>query len=121
MACFALGAQLRRNLLSIPEKALSTPPRLRSRAPLVLFAFVMLLFFSTSRAQEYRGTITGQVTDSTGNVVPNATITATRPEQTYTGKTDGRGAFYIPYVQPGTYAIRAEAHGFNFSIRCRLC
>src|SRR5437763_1959498 len=63
--------------------------------------------------QEYRGTITGQVTDPSGNVIQNATVVAKSPEQTYNGKTDSRGGFYIPYVQPGTYSIQVDAPGFK--------
>lgn len=64
-------------------------------------------------AQEYRGTITGEVTDPSGNVIQNAAVIAKSPEQTYNGKTDTRGSFYIPYVQPGTYSIRVDAPGFK--------
>jgi len=66
-----------------------------------------------SSGQEYRGTITGQVIDPSGNVIVNAAVVAKSPEQTYNGKTDGRGSFYIPYVQPGTYTIQADAPGFK--------
>jgi hypothetical protein len=74
---------------------------------------VMLLVVLNSAAQEYRGAISGLVIDPKGSVVANATIKATSPEQTYNGKTDNRGNFYIPYVQPGTYTISAEAPGFK--------
>ena len=76
--------------------------------------FALLSLVSVSAlAQEYRGTITGQVTDPSGNVVVDATVTAKSPEQTYNGKTDKSGSFYIPFVQPETYSIRVDAPGFK--------
>jgi hypothetical protein len=80
-------------------------------AGLCVFAFLFAVL--SSQAQEYRGTINGQVTDPKGAVVANATIRVTSPEQTYESTTDGRGNFSIPYVQPGTYSISAEAPGFK--------
>src|SRR5262245_20051447 len=69
--------------------------------------------------QEFRGLILGQVTDSTGAVVPNATVTAVREgtQQTYTAHTSSGGDYSIPYVQPGIYAITVEATGFKKASR----
>ena len=82
-----------------------------------IFSFTLLCVLSLlpgiSWAQEYRGTITGQVTDPSGNVIPNAAIHVASQEQTYNGRTDSKGSFYIPFVQPGTYKISAEAPGFK--------
>jgi hypothetical protein len=78
----------------------------------LLFVLTVLCAHPTF-GQEYRATITGQVTDASGRAIVNAAITATSPEQTYNGKTDSSGNFYIPYVQPGTYSIKAESSGFK--------
>jgi hypothetical protein len=67
--------------------------------------------------QEYRGLIIGSVTDPTGAVVPNATITAKGPQQTYTTTSSAGGNFSIPFVQPGTYDVTAEAKGFKRELR----
>ncbi len=67
-------------------------------------------------AQEYRGTILGQVTDSTGGVVRQATITAVGPQQTYTAKSSADGNYILPFIQPGTYVVTAEAPGFGKEI-----
>jgi hypothetical protein len=64
-------------------------------------------------AQEFRGTITGQVTDSGGNVIPNAIVLAVGPQQTYSSKTAPDGNFTIPLVQPGVYKVLASAQGFK--------
>jgi Carboxypeptidase regulatory-like domain/TonB-dependent Receptor Plug Domain len=75
---------------------------------LALFALTPI-----ANAQEYRGTILGQVTDTSKAVVVNAKITAVGPQQTYTAKSAANGGYIIPFVQPGTYTVSAEAKGFK--------
>ncbi len=69
-----------------------------------------------SRAQEYRGTLSGTVTDPTGAVLPGASITAKSPEQTYEVTSDRSGRFVIPFAQPNTYVITIEANGFASAV-----
>jgi hypothetical protein len=69
----------------------------------------------TLHAQEFRGTITGLVSDASGAVVPNAIVVVTSPEQTYRAMTTGKGDFTIPLVQPGQYSVSVEAAGFKKS------
>ncbi|UWZ85833.1 TonB-dependent receptor [Occallatibacter riparius] len=64
-------------------------------------------------AQEFRGTITGQVTDEKSAVLQGATVIAVGPQQTYKAETTAKGDFTIPLVQPGTYSISAEVQGFK--------
>jgi hypothetical protein len=64
-------------------------------------------------AQEYRGTISGVVTDPVGAVIPNATVTAVGPQQTYRSTTNANGEYVIPFVQLGTYRVTGEASGFG--------
>ncbi|GGH04593.1 TonB-dependent receptor [Silvibacterium dinghuense] len=83
-----------------------------------LFAFFFLLSLALvapyrASAQEYRGTITGLVSDQAGSIIQNASVVASSPEHTYRGKTDAKGEYYIPYVQPGTYQIKVDAPGFK--------
>jgi len=60
-----------------------------------LAAIVTLAAAAPSRAQEFRGAITGTVTDSTGGVLPGVTVTIvntdTRVEQHVV--TDAKGVF----------------------------
>ncbi|MDE1176440.1 MAG: TonB-dependent receptor [Edaphobacter sp.] len=53
--------------------------------------------------------------DSTGAVVPGATITIVDKEtnQTQTGKTDGGGAYTFNRLAPAQYTVTVEAQGFN--------
>jgi hypothetical protein len=66
-------------------------------------------------AQEFRGTISGVVTDSSGAVVPEADVSA-REASTGTEshvKTDSAGQFVIPFLLPGTYSMTVERTGFQ--------
>src|SRR5262245_10826912 len=92
--------------------------RLTSRGAL-LFAFLLLqaIIAVTLSGQEFRGIIIGSVSDPTGALIPNAFITAKGPQQVYTTKTNGSGNFAIPFVQPGTYTVTAEAKGFKRETR----
>jgi hypothetical protein len=83
------------------------------RIPGLGFLLVILALIGTLSAQEYRGLIIGRVTDPSGAVVSNATVVARGPQQTYTAKTNNNGDFTIPFVQPGTYDVTAEAQGFK--------
>ena len=61
------------------------------------------------------GSISGIVTDSSGSVMPDATITATN---TQTGirsvvKTDGKGFYNLPDLAVGTYNLQVEQKGFK--------
>src|SRR5215469_15275493 len=78
---------------------------------------ICLMFTSALSAQEYRGLIIGRVTDPSGAVVSNATVTARGPQQTYSAKTNSSGNFAIPFVQPGMYDVTAEAQGFKKEMR----
>ena len=70
-------------------------------------------------AQEFRGVISGQVTDSHGGVIPNATVTAVREgiPQPYTAQTSSAGNYSIPYVVPGVYIVTVEVPGFKKAVR----
>ena len=69
-------------------------------------------------AQTERGAITGVVTDSTGAVVPQATVTiinvATKASQTLTTNDEGR--YEAPFMLPTTYQVTASAPGFSTSV-----
>ena len=75
--------------------------------PLALAGLVLSV-----HAQEYRGTLSGTVTDPSGAVVPGASVTAKSGERTYQAKSDGSGRFVIPYAQPSSYTITVTADGF---------
>ena len=82
---------------------------------------LILLFFETAplRAQEFRATLSGAVSDPSGGTVPNAVVTALENSTrlSYTGRTNSAGRYYIPYVLPGTYTMTVEAKGFRTFIQ----
>lgn len=63
--------------------------------------------------------ILGTVTDSTGAVVPNATVTLINESTGITEKqqTTAAGLYSFPSVPVGTYTIRVEAPGFRTAVR----
>jgi len=98
----------------LPEEMVTIPLYRFTKQIMRAFCFLILLsIISIAHAQEYRGTILGQVTDPKGALVPHAAITATGPQQTYSAKSGTNGNYTIPFVQPGTYTVSAEAPGFK--------
>ena len=68
-----------------------------------------------AQGQVPSGAIVGTVTDTSGAVIPNATVTATN---TGTGisnstTTNPTGDYSIPLLQVGTYSVAVEATGFK--------
>lgn len=88
-------------------------------------AFCLLIFLLATlhcMAQEFRGVLTGQVTDPSGAIIKNATVTAVNSESgtKYTAKTTDKGVYYIPYVLPGTYTVTATADGFKTAVQDKV-
>ena len=73
-----------------------------------------LMMSATLFAQKITGDIEGNVTDSSGAVVPNATVTARNEgtDLTRTATSSGSGNFRITDLPIGSYKITAEAPGF---------
>ncbi len=70
----------------------------------------------TAGAQEVTGSITGNVTDSKGGVVPNAKVTITNSDQQVvvrTLTTDERGQYAAPLLAVGHYSVTVEIAGFK--------
>jgi hypothetical protein len=90
------------------------------RLPVVvafLAVFVALLSFSSAAPAQTAatGALTGTVTDSTGAVVPNATVTATSVDtgQARTATTGADGVYKFTLLPPGNYSVKFEATGFG--------
>jgi hypothetical protein len=83
----------------------------------IIAAAIVLLSAFTPRsatAQAPVGSIEGVVTDSTGAVVPGATVTATSlaTRATRSATSDARGAFVIATLKPGDYSLKVSSTGF---------
>jgi hypothetical protein len=71
-----------------------------------------MLAGATLLAQDM-GSLKGQVTDQTGAVVVNATVTATSAKgKTFTASTNRQGVYEIRDLAPGAYDIAVTAPGF---------
>ena len=70
-----------------------------------------------AKGQAVYGSIFGTVTDSTGAVIPNATITVTDVAKgtSVTAQSSGDGQYRIQHLIPDTYRVDAEATGFTTS------
>src|SRR5579872_17721 len=88
---------------------------MRSQFRLLAGALSLLLLFSTALAQTSRGTLTGIVTDSSGAVVPNASVNITQAETKVTRQTttNGAGIYRFDAVDLGVYSVTAKAAGFT--------
>jgi len=73
-----------------------------------------LLLAWPAAAQEQRGSIDGVVKDTSGGVLPGATVEAKSDRSgTLTAVTDSTGAFRFPSVLPGTYTVTATLANFK--------
>jgi len=79
--------------------------------------FVVGLFLTASivLAQGTTSRISGTVTDQTGAVVPNATVTATNDATgvTYTTHSSATGTYAFDSLQIGSYSVKVDAPGFT--------
>jgi hypothetical protein len=91
-----------------------------SRSLAVLGAAVVLSVANQPGwSQESKGTILGRITDSSGLVVPAATIQITNVATTVTTRivSNGEGNYVAPFLVPGTYSIAVEKTGFKRFVR----
>ncbi len=103
----------------VPHVSLPPSDRIFSKLGQVLL--VAFVFFATcicvptAFSQAVYGTIYGTVTDSTGAVIPNATITVTDISKNVSvnSQTNASGDYRVEYLIPDTYRVEAAATGFN--------
>src|SRR5467141_1767979 len=84
-------------------------------------ASVLLLvgwFIVAAVAQTITGDISGEVTDSTGALLPKVTVTAVNTGTNFSrsATTSDTGGYRIPNLPIGQYKISATAEGFKTSI-----
>src|SRR3981189_941297 len=85
---------------------------------LARFLIVLALLFTPAAASAQRattGTVTGKIVDSSGAVLPGATVTLTSPEAMgqFTAVSDENGSFRVANLPPTTYDVKAELSGFQ--------
>uniref|UniRef100_Q01YX8 TonB-dependent transporter Oar-like beta-barrel domain-containing protein n=1 Tax=Solibacter usitatus (strain Ellin6076) TaxID=234267 RepID=Q01YX8_SOLUE len=85
------------------------------RLRILLYALLSVPLF----AQEYRGAITGAVTDATGSGIAGAkvTVTETQTQTKVSVTTEGTGAYTASGLLPGDYEVHVTQPGFKDYIR----
>ncbi len=80
--------------------------------------FVLASYYSSS-AQVTSGTILGSIQDTTGAIIPGATITATAPSLgiNRSVKSSGNGTFSLSNMQAATYELTVTAKGFETLVK----
>jgi hypothetical protein len=91
------------------------------RAVLVMGALMLAVApaFAQGGGASSTGSISGQVVDDSGAVLPGVTVTATSPAQmgAPTAITNEEGIYRFPSVPPGEYKLTFELAGFSTLVR----
>jgi len=77
--------------------------------------FFLVVSAASSSAQLTTATITGTVTDTTGAIIPGATVTATNVDTHFTRSvaTDGQGDYRLDFLPIGKYTVTVSEKGFS--------
>ncbi|HEX4156386.1 MAG TPA: carboxypeptidase regulatory-like domain-containing protein [Acidobacteriaceae bacterium] len=81
----------------------------------VFLGAVLFCLTGWGHGQEFRGTISGAVTDPSGAVIPGAQVVV---KEVHTGtvnrtKSDSAGQYVEPFLLPGDYTVTVTAQGFQ--------
>jgi hypothetical protein len=88
---------------------------LRTALVLAAFACASVLLIVPASAQSVYGSIFGTVSDKSGAVIPNATITVTDEAKgtVVTVTSNGSGDYSVPHLIPDVYDLKVVAKGFK--------
>jgi hypothetical protein len=91
---------------------------MKSTRSLLLFVVVFLLVATSSPAQTFRGTILGSVTDTSGAVIPGATVKVRNVDTGLerTTQTSADGSYNVPELPIGTYNVSCSQSGFETAV-----
>ena len=80
-----------------------------------LFTTLNVLLAAVLYAQGGTATISGQVKDTTGAVIPNATISAQNTDTNVvrTTQSNTEGFYSVPNLIPGSYSVTAQFQGMK--------
>src|SRR3989475_3591121 len=82
---------------------------------MVLVVIALALTLATALfGQAYFGTVSGELTDATGAVVPGASVVLTDQQKgfTFNATSDSSGRYLFRSIPPGVYTVSAEGKGF---------
>src|SRR3989441_518089 len=73
------------------------------------------LCVTLASAQVSTGSISGDLVDAQGSVVPNASVKLTNKDsnQVFASQSDNAGLFHLALLQPGTYRLEISKQGFR--------
>ncbi len=103
-------------------RTLQTQPLCRARRRccglLAIFCVAILTLLIPASGQEFRASISGQVADPSGAVIPGAVITAVNDKTNVkaTAKSDGHGVYSFPYLLAGTYTVTVTSPHFQTKV-----
>src|SRR3989441_13013816 len=85
----------------------------------LLGVIILGLIVASAYAQEFRGSITGRVTDPSGASVPGSQVTVTNSATNVSSSvtTNEEGVYSVLYLAPGQYTVVAEMRGFKKLLR----
>ena len=102
---------------SIQAQSISGRERMSvvSLATVVLTIFLLTIYPASTRAQAVWGGINGYVTDSTGAVIPQATVVVTDEQTGVETKvvTDAAGFYDVTHLNPSQYSVSVNVTGFK--------
>jgi Carboxypeptidase regulatory-like domain len=83
---------------------------------------LVLLVAAAASAQEFRGTLSGQILDAGSAAVPGAQVVATDIDTgaKYETRSTAEGQYTLPFLAPGYFRLSASANGFKRYIRDRV-
>lgn len=87
----------------------------RCSLEMVFAICVTLILAVVAIGQTITGSVNGTVTDTTGGLLPGASVTITgdRTSVTRTATTNNEGRFSFAALQPGEYSLKIERQGFQ--------
>jgi len=85
-------------------------------------ALLVILSLVTLSAQDFRASVSGDITDATGAAVPGVRVIAESLERrlSYETASNDAGRYVTPFLPPGDYSIRFEKNGFKTARRDRF-
>jgi hypothetical protein len=83
-----------------------------------LVTITFTLFLSLAVSAQFRAAVQGVVSDNSGGVVPNASVTLTNKEtnQTQVTKTSDEGFYRFSNLAPGLYSVTVENQNFKKTV-----
>src|SRR6185295_15143250 len=89
--------------------------RIGLRPFLCALVLIVPLITPSTFAQDFRGAITGTVTDPSGGVLPGVTVTVTNVATNVSSATvtDSKGFYRIAYLNSGDYSVEGKLEGLK--------